>query len=104
MQKNSPAWIEAIKQKSQLELKARLAVLEGLVNQLFSLYHTQEIVNVGIWISSLDKDKTEGTATTHTHIRLLIDNMPEAFTEFIHNYCTALCAEKLVVESLIIPG
>jgi hypothetical protein len=107
-EKITPAWIQALKEKSQPDLKKRLLYLEHMCEALTHLYHN-ETTNVDIWVDCVDKCppgvdnyKTPETGFRALNMKFERGEIPDTFMEFIHNFCTTLCAEKLVVESLIV--
>ncbi len=112
---STPAWIEALKQKSMPELQARLLYLEHMAFLLTEAYNGKTITDVNIWIDSVDKcspvpvedlqpQERPETGWGSFNIKFVDRDIPETFRQFIHDFCTSLCAEKLVVESLIDRG
>jgi hypothetical protein len=83
-----------------------------MVFLLTELYNGKRITNVNIWIDSVDKDLNPDlcigaleffpeTGWNSFNINFEGGEVPEPFKQFIHDFCTMLCAEKLVIESLI---
>jgi hypothetical protein len=103
----SPAWIEALKQKTPIELKDRLRYLEWVTGTFLMFYNEKRITSVNMWVDGYDKGEPGApppdTGYHSFNLRFEEGEVPDQFREFIHNLCTSYCAEKLVIESLVKP-
>jgi len=92
---NMPELIDQLKEMSQDELKARLETIVPTIDFLTKVWRS-ELKGASFTMAARIDDVLESHG-----VHWYYENVPELFKEFIHNYCTLLCAEKLLLEALL---
>jgi hypothetical protein len=92
---------EYLGQWSKERLQKRYQYLKPLVEHLVQMFNAEYKMNVMQLGYISDKTRTE-------HVEILFstesnseNSWPEQLTNFLHDYTTYLCAEKLAIEAVI---
>lgn len=95
--------LEQLQQLSTEQLQARLSLIIPQINLLTDVWRNKTLTAdiTAAWSFPVPGDKTDECIKT---IHFQVDEDSDSFDDFllfIHNYCTRLCAEKLLLETLL---
>jgi len=93
--------LEKLKTMSREQLEARLAEIIPSVD-IFTAVWNKPLNSVSFSLS-WDKEVFNDTVYNGRSFTFYYEDIPDEFREFIHNFCTNLCAEKLMIETLLTP-
>ena len=85
---------------SQDRLKKRCEQIKPLVEYLVQMFNA-ETKTATIDLDYIDNDQNSVNNLSIQFSTMAGGEFPETFTTFLHDYCTHLCGEKMVIETLI---
>ena len=88
--------LEALKTKSTIDLNARLCEIVPIIDLLVGVWDNPELSAAMVLRFKIADEKFESGV-----IDILQDCCLDTLRQFIHDFCTHLCAEKLCIEALL---
>jgi hypothetical protein len=90
--------METITNNNREAIQATIDKVTENIDTLLSIYNGQ-IIGASIIITAIEKENVDPKTFIGNFYFSAKSGIPDEFKQFLHDYCTRLCAEKLKLES-----